>query len=153
MASSNDTSALIPEFVQTLFRSRQTLSQLYRLMDSHIAELYILMLLSEQDEEHKVYAMDIQNKLSASKAAVSGMLSSLEKRGFIMREINAENRRKVALSLTESGLTELEACRKPFNDLIVEILDTLGYENACSLMEQLELLSGVLEKIYSEKKG
>lgn len=151
MSQPNDTSALVPEFVQTLFKSRQTLSQLYRLMDSHIMELYVLMLLSEQDEAHKVYAMDIQNKLSASKAAVSGLLSSLEKRGYIKREIEPENRRKVSLSLTDKGKAELEVCREPFNDLIVEILEDLGYENAHALMERLEQLSAVLDRIYSEK--
>lgn len=151
MSQPNDTSALVPEFVQTLFKSRQTLSQLYRLMDSHIMELYVLMLLSEQDEAHKVYAMDIQNKLSASKAAVSGLLSSLEKRGYIRREIEPENRRKVSLSLTDKGKAELEVCREPFNDLIVEILEDLGYENAHALMERLEQLSAVLDRIYSEK--
>lgn len=151
MSQPNDTSALVPEFVQTLFKSRQTLSQLYRLMDSHIMELYVLMLLSEQDEAHKVYAMDIQNKLSASKAAVSGLLSSLEKRGYIKREIEPENRRKVSLSLTDKGKAELEVCREPFNDLIVEILEDLGYENAHALMERLEQLSVVLDRIYSEK--
>lgn len=151
MSQPNDTSALVLEFVQTLFKSRQTLSQLYRLMDSHIMELYVLMLLSEQDEAHKVYAMDIQNKLSASKAAVSGLLSSLEKRGYIKREIEPENRRKVSLSLTDKGKAELEVCREPFNDLIVEILEDLGYENAHALMERLEQLSVVLDRIYSEK--
>ena len=114
-------------------------------------ELYVLMLLSEQDEAHKVYAMDIQNKLSASKAAVSGLLSSLEKRGYIRREIEPENRRKVSLSLTDKGKAELEVCREPFNDLIVEILEDLGYENAHALMERLEQLSAVLDRIYSEK--
>ena len=152
MANEKDPGTLVPEFVEILFRSRQTLSQLYRLMDSHIGELYILMLLHQQDETHKVYAVDIQDRLSASKASISGMLASLEKKGFIRREIETENRRKIALSLTEDGKRELEAYKEPFNELIVAILEELGYDNSYALIGLLAQLSSALERVYAENK-
>lgn len=142
---------LVPEFMQIIFRSRQTLSQLYQLTDSPIMELYIMLLIDKQDDDNKVFAVDIQNKLCASKAAVSNMLSSLEKKGFLNREINLDNRRKISLSLTDSGKSELKKCSKPFNDLMVEILERFGYDNTVSLIKLMDKLSEVLDNIYSEK--
>lgn len=146
-----NTAELVPQFVQILFKSRQKLSQLYRLMDSHIAELYIMMLIDNQDEEHKLYAVDIQDKLSASKAAISNALLSLERQGFLERRIDADNRRKMSLTLTDSGKKELELYKEPFNNLMIEILEDLGYDDAASLIGLLDKLSEVLEDIYTEK--
>ena len=51
---------------------------------------------------------EIREYLSITKAAVSQMLSSLEKRGFLTREIDRANRRNLIVFLTPAGQQVLQ---------------------------------------------
>lgn len=53
--------------------------------------------------DKKVYVSDIQSNLYITKPAVSQMLNTLEKKGYVIREIDKSDRRKIAVALTSEG--------------------------------------------------
>ncbi len=67
---------------------------------------------------------EIRNYLAISKAAVSQMLSSLEKRGYLIRKIDQANRRNLIVSLTPTGQSVLQEkdreVRKRFDKIIIQ---------------------------------
>jgi DNA-binding MarR family transcriptional regulator len=76
----------------------------------------------------------IRNELSVTKPAVSQMLASLEKKGFLTREINKENRRCIVLSLTEKGIRFIEKTEKETEKRLAGIISRFGKNETRSLI-------------------
>lgn len=90
---------------------------------------------------------EIQQTLHVSKPAVSQILNSLEKKGYIVRAIDPADRRKITVTVTASGEAELEDCQKCYSELLDRVLEQLGLENAKILIDQLNRLMDILEKL------
>jgi DNA-binding MarR family transcriptional regulator len=58
--------------------------------------------LSENDPE-PVSASELKNKILVSNPDVTRLLDRLVKKGYVLRETCPENRRKIDISLTDSG--------------------------------------------------
>ena len=78
--------------------------------DIRMGEIFVMKNIEKCcDETNKnINVLDIHNELHITKPAVSQMLSSLEKRGYISRKINTDDRRKIAATLTEEGKHRLK---------------------------------------------
>jgi DNA-binding MarR family transcriptional regulator len=76
----------------------------------------------------------IRNELSVTKPAVSQMLASLEKKGFLTRETNKENRRCIVLSLTEKGTRFIEKTEKETDKRLAGIISRFGKNDTRSLI-------------------
>lgn len=72
---------------------------------------------------------DVREYLSVSKPAVSQILNSLEKKGFILRDIDKRNRRNLIVTLTDAGRTVLESEFEKFNNKLKQIISFLGEED------------------------
>ena len=93
----------------------------------------------------------IQKKLNISKPAISYILNTLEKKNYIIREIDPKDRRKVSISATPEGKAAAEQSKKKFDELWNEILTRFGEDN----MRQLIGLMRELDELYmtlGEKK-
>jgi DNA-binding MarR family transcriptional regulator len=64
--------------------------------------------------------------LAVSKAAISQMLGSLEKRGYILREIDRDNRRKIIITLTQKGKAAVDESEKALDVLMTHIITRFG---------------------------
>ncbi len=73
-------------------------------------------------------------------ASISRMLAALEKNGFIVRQINAENRRRFIIEVTEKGKTVYEELKPQVLKNRAQALDGLS-------KEEIHLVSQVLQKI------
>ncbi len=80
-----------------------------------------------------------------SSARVAAALRRAEKKGWVKREADAEDRRKVRISLTPSGrnfawqqIVELVSCWK-------RIVEDLGEEDTANLIRIMEKLEGMLD--------
>lgn len=78
------------------------------------------------DSENNVGSSDIREYLSITKGAVSQMLGSLEKKGFINRDIDKSNRRNLIVTLTPEGRQVLERQYNEFSDRLEKIISRLG---------------------------
>jgi DNA-binding MarR family transcriptional regulator len=64
--------------------------------------------------------------LAVSKAAVSQMLGSLENRGYIRRETDRDNRRKIIITLTKKGEAAVDKAGKNMDALMSQIINKYG---------------------------
>jgi DNA-binding MarR family transcriptional regulator len=76
----------------------------------------------------------IRQELSVTKPAVSQMLASLEKKGFLTRETNKENRRCIVLSLTEKGTSFIEKTEQETEKRLEEIIKRFGENETCNMI-------------------
>ena len=92
---------------------------------------------------------EIKEYLSISKAAVSQMLSSLEKRGYLTREIDQVNRRNLIVSLTPAGQMilrkENSEADARFSKIIAEIGETDTLEFIRLITKMNDALKGSTE--------
>jgi DNA-binding MarR family transcriptional regulator len=90
------------------------------------------------------YAM--HETLSVSKAAVSQMLGSLEKRGFIRRETDLENRRKIIVTVTKKGKSAVDTGQKRLDDLMSRIILQFGEKDVQEFVRLLEHFVKVVDE-------
>ena len=82
----------------------------------------------------------IQQKLHISKAAISYILNTLEKKNYITREIDPKDRRKVSISATPEGRAAAEQSMKKYDEIWDEILERFGEDNMKNLIELIQSL-------------
>ena len=92
---------------------------------------------------------DIRGFLCISKGAVSQTISSLEKKGYVTREINPDNRRKLNVIVTEKGITVLKDCQSDMDKMMLNILNNFGEENAKELIALLNKFADVMRDVES----
>jgi DNA-binding MarR family transcriptional regulator len=96
-----------------------------------------LLILQELAGNDGITAKQIALKINLSQATVTTILDRLECKQLIERIRSQEDRRKVALHLTEEGRAALEFAPKPIEEAFVEKFTALKE------WEQLQLISGV----------
>ena len=83
----------------------------------------------------------MQERLRISKPAVSYILNTLEKKNYIVREIDAKDRRKISISATpegeEAASRSMEKCDQAWEELLREF----GEDNMRQLVELLTSLN------------
>lgn len=88
---------------------------------------------------------ELGERLGVSKEAVSVSVRRLEKKGYIQRESDPSDKRRVLLSLTQEGLNLLDEVLIHQNAAYEQLLEPLD-EN------QRQQLQGLLELMLQEKK-
>ena len=84
--------------------------------------------------------------LSVSKAAVSQMLGSLEKRGCIRREIDPENRRKIIITITKKGKSAIDKGQKRMDELFSRIIEQFGEKDTRQFVRLLKRFAEVVDE-------
>lgn len=92
------------------------------------------------DSENNVGLSDIRRYLSISKGAVSQILGSLEKKGYINRDIDRNNRRNIIVTLTQEGRQVLECQYNDFCVRLENIVGRLGEDDAKQMIRILNRL-------------
>lgn len=91
---------------------------------------------------------ELSKELSIDNSAITGLVDRLERSGFVCREINPLDRRKFLISITESGLEEVEKAKRIVNKVNEEIKTGFSEQEVESFKK---VLNGILEKfeLYS----
>ncbi len=84
---------------------------------------------------------DLADECDLSKGTLTGVVKTLEKRGFVQRKQVEEDRRKVTVSLTDAGLEAIEQLFPLFNVLEGEMVGDLSTSEK---QEMAELLRRVI---------
>lgn len=79
-------------------------------------------------KEKKPLVKEVADALMTSNAAVTKLLDRLEKKGYINREFNPNDRRQVSLSLTAAGQEIIQANEREQQEKLAEIVDRLCQE-------------------------
>jgi DNA-binding MarR family transcriptional regulator len=88
----------------------------------------------------------LRNELSVTKPAVSQMLSCLEKKGFLTREINKENRRCIVLSLTPKGMEFIEKTQRETEKRLAGIIKRFGENETRRLITLINRFLSIMEE-------
>lgn len=115
-------------------------------------ELVVLNRLFSDDciDGNSMCMSDIQSNLYISKPAVSQILNSLERKGYINRYIDTRDRRKIIVTATPAAHEVLKKSQTALDTKMDRILMEFGEENMTKLINQLAKLYEIYEKIESE---
>ena len=93
---------------------------------------------------------DIQSKLFITKPAVSQMFNSLEKKGYIKREIDSNDRRKFVVTLTPKGHEILQDMQEYFKKMLTEMISRFGEDNTRQFIELFNRFANISDQLNSE---
>ena len=108
---------------------------------------YSLMCQLESDDKNTDLT-SIREYLAVTKASVSQMLASLEKRGLLVREIDPDNRRNLIVTLTPEGAERLQYKEAQVEQRLKGLLSDLGETDAQNFITLVNKMNTIL----SEKK-
>ncbi|MDR1948460.1 MAG: MarR family transcriptional regulator [Spirochaetaceae bacterium] len=111
--------------------------------DLNMASLWLLHHIREHPCD--LSGEKIRRELCITKAAVSQMLGSLEKKGYLTREVNRDNRRCIILSLTGKGAAVLEKSRAETEARLAGIISRFGKANTRELITLVNRFSDITE--------
>lgn len=92
----------------------------------------------------------LQKRLHISKPAVSQTLNTLEKKGYIVREIDSCDRRKIAIAITPTGLSCFKQSKHCFEGTLTKVVERFGKDNMLELIQHLNRLSEIYTDLKSE---
>ncbi len=107
------------------------------------AQFQVMFLLNESGE---ICQHDIENEFSLSRAAVSGLLDSMENAGLIRRVVSDNDRRLRIIEITPEGKSKLEMARKMAMDAEKAIDEVFSPEERRNMVEMLGRIREVLEE-------
>ena len=119
--------------------------KIYQLMskeeysDLTFMNFWIINFIDEQ-KNREVYQKDIEKQLSINRATASKMLATMEKKGLIVREESAEDKRLKRIVLRPKARTYYENNKGFIDDLEEKMIEGIS-------MEDLEAFERVYKKI------
>jgi DNA-binding MarR family transcriptional regulator len=140
----SDLLVLKGQLVDSLFRLKNFISSFYvnkgdefAEFDISIAELELMKEIQHNklDSKNNACIADIQKHLYISKAGVSKMLGVLEKKGYINRDIDHNNRRNLIITLTQEGKDVLGKSDKDNEELLIRLIKNFGEAETKQLSE------------------
>ena len=144
--------ALKEQYMRAIIRFRKIAIILPYSSNLGINELVVMRGLEDNCpySEGSINISEIKSELHITKSAISQMMNSLEKKGFIERKIDTNDRRKIVVTLTQTGKDILEETKKSANNNLNKIISNLGDENTKQLINLLNQVSDISEEL---KKG
>ena len=106
----------------------------------------------KESSEKKVLVSDIVDKMHVSAQAISKTLKSLEKKGYIERFSNKEDRRRMEVAVTEKGgQTYFHLIRKT-DEVLSEVLGKFGKEELETYISLTRRLTGLYGEVIANIK-
>jgi len=145
-------SELKKRYIQVLFRFRKSGLDFPKLADVNMMELFVMAGLSNNSfcDDKRVDLTKIKGHTHTTKAAISLMFTSLEKKGYVIREIDRSNRRKITVVLTDEGHKVLEDAKVKIDLILDQMFTRFGEDKAWQLISLLNELSDVSDEIKQE---
>lgn len=140
------------ELLDVYYQSWFKINDIYRIwarkhgiQDTTLFTLYVI-------NESSTYCTqnEIRDKLSLPKQTVSLILSGLEKKGYILRELNTKDRRNKIVKFTERGSQYANSILEKLKSAELDAFGNMSQEQKRSMIENFCLLSDLLDKSLSK---
>ena len=140
--------------VYALVRLRRT-NLMAKYTDMDLTALFMLESLARNkpDANGNVYLYELQNTLHISKAAISQIANNLEKKGYLIREINKENRRKLTVTLTPEGRKAMRQAETEFDKTLSEFFVILGENDSNEMVRLFSRFADIAEALQESKSN
>lgn len=118
-----------------------------------IGETRLINCIARNTKEDAVVPLaQVTRSISIAPSALSQMLKSLEKRGFVERIPDKDDRRAVNLKLTPEGLEQHRKLLKANLDRTVALIEIIGREKAEDFNDVLKVIIDHLDALIMEDK-
>ena len=143
-----DYSALANELLEKTKSLRRAKPQ--KNMDvSMQGEAFVLHYLANRDEG--VLPGEISNEMRVSSARIAQALNNIEKKGWITRRIDTQDRRRILVDLTPEGKAAAQRHRQAATDFAVKMLSMLGEHDAREYVRITGRLAEMLRDFHKER--
>ena len=138
--------------LHTLFRFKRIEFRFMPDSELNMGELMVLgSFMKNNDADENICIQHVQRRLNVTKPAISQILNSLEKKGYISREIDHSDRRKFIINPTPKGYEVMLSNKKHTDFFIAEIVSRFGEENTNQLIDLFERFHAICNEIKNEK--
>lgn len=103
--------------------------------------------------EGAIYPKFIGERLSINASDVSRLLETLSKGGFIRRELDAEDSRRVLVTLTEAGVIVLKSARARIERLIADAESSVSSDDLEQTTKTLTCLKQTIRARIQQELG
>jgi DNA-binding MarR family transcriptional regulator len=113
-------------------------------------EMFVLNHLTYKSE--KVLPSELATVMNTSTSRIAAILNSLERKGWIIREIDETDRRRILVSLTSAGKQFVHEKHQAIKDMTENVLRRLGEEDTQELLRLLDRLTGIYQDLMPPEK-
>lgn len=106
--------------------------------------------LSGDSKYGNIKAADLSELLELSRPSITRILNDLERKGLITRNIDKNDRRRVHIELTNSGLKALETANSRLLHIAERLVVSLGDSDTDKLIELIDKLTGIYKEMADE---
>jgi DNA-binding MarR family transcriptional regulator len=117
-----------------------------------LSEFFLLHNIAKTNPEHNFSLLDIQNNTYLSKSGVSKMLSTLEEKEYLVRELDKNNRRKIVITITEKGYKAIKHLDSIIDEYLTEYINSVGEDYLKQLFTMFNHIDEVNEKIIEKMR-
>lgn len=103
------------------------------------------------DSDQNIYMFDLQDELRISRGAISQIASSLEKKGYLVRETDKNNRRKQIVTLTSEGREAMQQAETEFDQVLTEFLTRLGEHDSQEMVRLFNRFADIAEEMNQKE--
>lgn len=123
--------------------------------DLHMNELFALGRIYHAVHTSKgsISNAEIQEELQVTKSAVSQMLDSLAEKGYIDRKPDANDRRRMSVTITAEGEQILWRMRQQVGRLTEEVVKRMGEEKIAQMFDLFNEFIDVFVDVQKEMEG
>ena len=144
--------SLIYEFMQMVFKLHKVgMSNLVHNLNSR--ESYTMLKINEYEGNINQISFyeELQKHLAVTKSAISQIISCLEEKGYITREIDRNDRRKFEFSITTNGQELVEELRNTMDSVIKETITRFGEDNMRQFIKLFNQFANTLAIVKEEE--
>ncbi len=116
-------------------------------------EMLLLHIISEDcdgssQEGVNLNMRNIQDRLQISRPAISYTLNTLEKKEYIVREIDPRDRRRITVHITQEGVSASEDSMQRHTDMWNRVVGEFGEEEMNQLIQLLTRFFAVIDEMF-----
>ena len=127
-------------------------SVITKLTGAELALLHTAASYPQYNSGEHITVVQAASQLGVSAPAVSRTLKNLEGKGYVIREINPDDRRSVRICVTEDGVTIMTECIIESVKLVSEALSDFTDEELHTMIRLHNKLSANMTRVITEKK-
>lgn len=139
MENYNSSRGLIQQMLRTRMAFRQALQRVLKRNNIDIT-FEMLQVLSFLWQEQGISQQALAEKTAKDKACMTNLMANLEKKGWIMRQEDPNDRRNRLVYLTPAGEEISDRVRPLIKDFYTQTGQLMGIENLNACSNQLETL-------------
>lgn len=148
MSEEKEFTELLDAYYQSWFKINDIYHVWARKHEIQDTTLFVLYVINESSP----YCTQngIRDKLSLPKQTISLILSELEKKEYILRELNPKDHRNKLVKFTEKGSQYASSILKKLKSVEIEAFGNMAQEQRRIMIENFCLLSDLLDKSFSK---